>query len=111
MAHLKAYPEIPSSSGASFRTLDDASPTPRRTGSPTPIRHVDERSKLLDHSEDSEFVEYGAEQVERVERRRRSSSYAVVNTGASSGVGIRGLSDDGVGEFSTFLVFTPSRVC
>ena len=108
MANPDTYPEIPSPSGASFRTLEDTSSTPMRTGSPAPVQHVNERSRLLDRSGDSGHIEYGAEQAERAERRRRSSSYAVINTETSSGVGvagIRGLSnDDDVGEFSIFLV-------
>ena len=110
MANPDTYPEIPSPSGASFRTLDGPPSTPRRTGSPTPIQHVDERSRLLDRSEDNGYVEYGVEQAERVERRRRSSSYAVVSTATGSGVGpvgIRGLiNDDDVGEFIS-LVSSP----
>ena len=103
MANLDAYLDIPSPSGASFRTLDDASPTPRRTDSPAPARRVNERSRLLDHSEGNEHVGYGVEQAERVERRRRSSSYAVVDTGVSSGVGPAGLvGDDDAGTFSVF---------
>ena len=113
MAHPDTYPEIPSPSGASFRTLDDTSSTPRRTGSPAPIRNVNERSRLLERSGDNGHVEYGVEQAERVERRRRSSSYAVIDTGTSSGVGptgIRGLAgDDGVGGF--FCLFFPATVC
>jgi len=105
MANPDTYPEIPSPSGASFRTLDDPPSTPRRTRSPTPIRHVDERSRLLDRSGDNE---YGVKQAERVERRRGSSSYAVVSTAGGSGVGpagIRGLNnDDDVGEFFISLV-------
>lgn len=63
----------------------------------------------MDHSEDNERVDYGVEQAERAERRRRSSSYAVVDTGVSSGVGpagLRGLvgGDDDVGKFSVFFV-------
>ena len=72
-----------------------------RTGSPTPVRDANERSKLLDRSEGGEHVVYGAEQAERVERRRQSSSYAVVNTGSTSGVGaavIPGISVDEIGE-------------
>ena len=111
MANLETYPEIPSPSGASFRTFDDA-PTPGRTGSPTPVRHTDERSRLLDRSEDDEYVGYGVEQAERAERRRRSSSYAVVDTGVSSGVGVPGLSDNGVGELFTFsCLFRPATIC
>jgi len=107
MANLDAYPEIPSPSGASFRTLDEATPTPGRTRSPTPIRPVDERSKLLDRSRSGEYAEYGVVQAERAERKRRSSSYAVINTGSTSGVGsvtIAGLNDEDVGELPFFLV-------
>jgi len=109
MANLDTYPDIPSPSGASFRTLDDVTPTPRRTRSPTPIRPVDERSKLLDRSRGGEYAEYGVEQAERAERRRRLSSYAVVNTGSTSGVGsvtIPGLNDGDAGELSFFLVYS-----
>ena len=110
MAYLEPYLDIPSPSGGSFRTFDDVSPTPRRTDSPAPARHVDERSKLLDRSGDGGHVGYGVEQAERVERRKRSSSYAVINTGSSSGVGsvgIRELSDDDVGEFAIVLASSP----
>ena len=56
---------------------------------------------MLDRSEGGEHVVYGAEQAERVERRRQSSSYAVVNTGSTSGVGaavIPGINVDEIGE-------------
>lgn len=108
----ETYSEILSPSGASFRTVDDPASTPQRTGSPAPARRADERTKLLDHSEDDEYVEYGVEQVGRVERRRGSSTYAVINTGTSSGVGpaaIPGLDDDVVGEFS--YPFLPAVGC
>ena len=101
MAHLDVYPEIPSPSGGSFRTLeDDAIPTPRRTGTPVPGRHVDERSRLLDRSSGDGFVEYSAEQVVD---RRRPSTYTVIGTGSTSGVGSSSVprtNGDGVGEFS-----------
>lgn len=85
MANLDVYPEIPSPSGGSFRTLeDDAIPTPRRTGTPVPSRHVDERSRLLDRSLGDGFVEYSAEQAVD---RRRPSTYTVIGTGSTSGVG------------------------
>ena len=89
MASPEQYPEIPSPSGASFRTLrtDEVGSTPMRTASPAPARRVDERSRLLERSEEDDEYEYGTRQAERVERRRRSSSYAVVNTGSTSGVG------------------------
>lgn len=104
MANPETYPEIPSPSGASFRTLEGSSPTPRRMGSPTPARRADERSRLLDRSEDSGYTQYGTEQAERVERRRRSSSYAVINTGTSSAVDIHGLNGNDIGGFSIFLI-------
>ena len=86
MANLDVYPEIPSSSRASFRTVNDDDPTstPRRTGTPAPTRHVDERSRLLDGSEDDVFVEHHSEQV--VGRRRGPSTYAVISTGSTPGV-------------------------
>ena len=107
MSTSEQYPDIPSSSGASFKTLgtDEAGSTPMRTGSPTPVRDVNERSKLLDRSEGGEYVGYGAEQAERIERRRRSSGYAVVNTEPTSGAGsttIPGINDDDVGESRLF---------
>lgn len=105
MLSAEEYPEVPSSSGASFRSVggDDAAPTPRRTGSPTPARHVDERSKLLNRSEGDDYVGYSADQAERVERRRRTSSYTVINTTTTSGVGsaiVPGANDDDVGRCS-----------
>jgi len=105
MASPRKYSEIPSPSGGSFKTLasEDAVSTPRRTDSPA--RRVNERSKLLKRSEDDG---YGAEQAERVERRRKSSSYAVINTAMVSGEGsgaVPGVGDDDIGEFSILLVF------
>jgi len=64
----------------------------------------------LGRSEDDEYVEYGVEQAERVERRGRSSTYAVINTGSSSGIGsvdIRELNGDDVGEFAVILAPPP----
>ena len=85
MADPETFPEIPSPSSGSFKTLEDDGPsTPMRTGTPTPTRHVDERSKLLDHSGDDVFVEYNAERT--VERRRQPSTYSVINTGTTSRV-------------------------
>lgn len=117
MPNPDTYPDIPSPSGASFRTVDDAASTPRRMDSPNPVRRVNERSKLLDRSGDDGYVEYGVEQAERADRRRRSSSYAVVNTGTTSGAGsvaVPGLNDDDDdddddGEFS--CLSCPATVC
>jgi len=112
MASPRKYSEIPSPSGGSFKTLgsEDATSTPGRTDSPAPARRASERSKLLNRSEDDGYVRYGAEQAERVERRRRSSSYAVINTGVPPGEGsgtTTGVDGDDVGEFSIFLVSYP----
>lgn len=82
MSDHEPYPEIPSPSAESFRTLEDGTSTPMRTGTATPIRHVDERSRLLGRSGDDVFVEYNAEQT--VERRRQPSTYSVINTGITS---------------------------
>ena len=111
MASSRKYPEIPSPSGGSFKTLasEDAASTPRRKDSPAPARRVNERSKLLKRSEDDGYGGYSAEQAERVERRRRSSSYAVINTAAVSGEGsgaVHGTGDDDIGELSIFLAFS-----
>lgn len=110
MADPEPYPEIPSPSSQSLRTLEgDAASTPMRTGTPTPIRHVDERSRLLDRSGDDVFVEYRAEQA--VERRRKPSTYSVINTGTTSRAGSGAFptsTDEAVGELS-FLIFAPSH--
>ena len=80
MARSERFLDIPSSSGASFRTLDDdPASTPRRGNSPAPLRHLDERSKLLGRPGDDVFVEYNAGRPD--ERRQRTSSYTLINTG------------------------------
>lgn len=104
MLDPETYPDIPSPSSQSFRTLEgDATPTPMRIGTPTPNRHADERSRLLDHSVDDVFVECSAEPP--VERRRRPSTYSVINTGTTPTV----RPDADVGEPLTYLVFASSH--
>jgi hypothetical protein len=102
MADPETYPDIPSPSSQSFRTLEgDATSTPIRTGTPTPNRHVDERSRLLDRSADDVFVEYNAERA--VERRRRPSTYSVINTTPRMRPdAVLRSNDDGVGELPDF---------
>ena len=112
MAEQETYPDIPSPSSQSFRTFeDDATPTPLRTGTHTPIRQADERSKLLDRSADDFFAGYGAEQA--IERRRKTSTYSVINTGTTSGAGLNAVhrsNGDGVGEPSvSFLLRSAIR--
>lgn len=106
MAGPETYPVIPSPSSQSFRTLEgDAASTPMRTGTSTPARHADERSRLLDRSGDDVFVEYNAE--EAVERRKRPSTYSVINTGTTSRVGsdsVPRVNDDGAGEPSVSCI-------
>lgn len=106
MANLDVYPEIPeipSPSGASFRTLDDdPAPTPRRSGTLTPTQYVNERSRLLDRSEDDVFIGYNDERA--VGRRKRPSTYAVVSTGSTSGAGTTGPNDDDDGGLCLSLV-------
>jgi len=111
MPSPRKYSEL-SPSGGSFKTLasDDAASTPRRTDSPAPARRANERSKLLKRSEDDGYVGYGVEHAERVERRRRSSSYAVINHATVLGEGsgtIPGVDGDDAGELSVPLVSYP----
>lgn len=112
MVDPETYPDIPSPSSQSFRTLEGDTPTPMRIGTPTPIRNADERSRLLDRSGVDVFVEFNAEQP--VERRRRPSTYSVINTGTTPRVGSDAVprsNDDDVGEPSVSRLSRPTAIC